>query len=65
MTHRGPFQPLPFCDCVLGGTRAGSELVGPRACGRIAGSKRIYLSLVFGRVNALSFHQLFPLNPAR
>jgi len=17
MTHRGPFQPLPFCDCVL------------------------------------------------
>lgn len=49
---------------VLGGTKAGSEPVAPHARGMTAGSTRFYLSLVFGRVDGLSFHHLFPLDPA-
>lgn len=35
------------------------------AHGAAAGSARSYLSMVFGSVNGLSFHHLFPLDPAR
>ena len=49
-------------EVVLGGTKAGSESVGPHARGMTAGSTRFYLSLVFGRVNGFRFHHLFPLD---
>lgn len=51
-------------EVVLGDIKAGSESVGPHAHGVTARSTRFYLSLVFGRVNGLSFHHLFLLDPA-
>jgi len=39
MTHRGPFQPLPFCDSVRGGAGKGTEDC-LRAPGRASGSAR-------------------------
>lgn len=51
-------------EVVLGSPEASSEPVGPHACGMTAGSTCVYLSLVFGRVNGLNFHHLYPLDPA-
>lgn len=51
-------------EVVLGSTKADSEAVGPHARGMGAGSTRFHLRLVFGRVSGLSFHHLFPLDPA-
>jgi len=35
MTHRGPFQPLPFCDSVILGSRHRDRALG-RGYGRAA-----------------------------
>lgn len=39
MTHRGPFQPYPCCDCDSAAIRGGKRGLGSRSCGTEIGAR--------------------------
>ena len=56
MTHRGPFQPRPFCDSVGGSSRVGPRTELPTVCEHISRASMGRMGHLFLEPGFTSFH---------